>query len=153
MCEDACVRCRCSVFPSSFFVTFSTIGLYLRTRKRVFAIGLISLAYIQPSRWWKNVWNLPFSGISVSMGGITIDRIVNDPSLRRLACEVMDETIAIANADLRKHGCTEDELLGEETVSVQILIVIYFKRQSLLYLKLVSFAIPRHTYLSFIAER
>jgi hypothetical protein len=87
------------------------------------------------------------------MGGITIDRIVNDPSLRRLACEVMDETIAIANADLRKHGCTEDELLGEETVSVQILIVIYFKRQSLLYLKLVSFAIPRHTYLSFIAER
>ena len=69
------------------------------------------------SRWWKNVWNLPFSGISVSMGGITVDRIVNDPSLRRLACRVMDETIAIANADLRKHGCADDELLGEETVS------------------------------------
>ncbi|KAL3823767.1 hypothetical protein ACHAXA_004860, partial [Cyclostephanos tholiformis] len=70
---------------------------------------------LRRGRWWKNVWNLPFSGISVSMGGITIDRIVNDPSLRRLAYKVMDETIAIANADLRKHGCTEDELLGEET--------------------------------------
>ncbi len=69
------------------------------------------------SRWWKNVWNLPFSGISVSMGGITVDRIVNDPSLRRLAYRVMDETIAIANADLRRHGSADDELLGEETVS------------------------------------
>ncbi len=81
---------------------------------------IITLANIHPSRWWKNVWNLPFSGISVSMGGITVDRIVNDPSLRRLANEVMDETIAIANADMRKHGSAEDELLGEETVSFSI---------------------------------
>ena len=70
-------------------------------------------------RWWKNVWNLPFSGISVSMGGITVDRIVNDPSLRKLAYKVIDETITIANADLNKHGCSEDELLGEETVSIR----------------------------------
>ncbi len=68
-------------------------------------------------RWWKNVWNLPFSGISVSMGGITVDRIVNDPSLRKLAYKVIDETIAIANADLKRHGCKEEELLGVETVS------------------------------------
>ena len=46
-----------------------------------------------------------------------MDRIVKDPSLRKLAYKVIDETIAIANADLKKHGCEEDELLGEETVS------------------------------------
>ena len=51
------------------------------------------------------------------MGGITVDRIVQDPSLRALAYRVMDETIAIANADLLHHGCAEEELLGEETVS------------------------------------
>jgi 2-dehydropantoate 2-reductase len=70
---------------------------------------------LRRGRWWKGVWNLPFSGIAVSMGGITVDRIVNDPGLRKLAYKVMDETIAIANADLRKHGCTDDELLGEQT--------------------------------------
>lgn len=70
---------------------------------------------LRRGRWWKNVWNLPFSGISVSMGGIAIDRIVNDPSLRSLAYRVMDETISIANADLRKHGCTDDELINDET--------------------------------------
>jgi 2-dehydropantoate 2-reductase len=70
---------------------------------------------LRRGRWWKGVWNLPFSGIAVSMGGITVDRIVNDPGLRLLAYKVMDETIAIANADLRKHGCTDDELLGEQT--------------------------------------
>jgi len=70
---------------------------------------------LRRGRWWKNVWNLPFSGISVSMGGITVDRIVNDPSLRKLAYKVIDETIAIANADMGKHACSEDEFLGEET--------------------------------------
>jgi hypothetical protein len=53
------------------------------------------------------------------MGGITIDKIVNDPSLRKLAYKVIDETIAVANADLRKHGCSSNELLGDETVSIE----------------------------------
>ena len=70
---------------------------------------------LRRGRWWKNVWNLPFSGLSVSMGGITVDKIVNDPSLRSLAYKVIDETIAICNADLKEHGASEDELLGEET--------------------------------------
>ena len=52
-------------------------------------------------------WNLPFNGISVAMGGITVDKIVNDPGLRELADLVMDETIASANADLAKNGETE----------------------------------------------
>ena len=38
------------------------------------------------------------------MGGITVDKIVEDPALRRLADKVMDETIAAANADLARHG-------------------------------------------------
>ena len=58
---------------------------------------------------------MPFSGISVSMGGITVDRIVTDPALRKLAYKVIDETITIANADLKKYGCADDELLGDET--------------------------------------
>jgi 2-dehydropantoate 2-reductase len=46
------------------------------------------------------------------MGGITVDKIVNDPGLRQLADLVMDETIAAANADLAKNG--QDIFLGAD---------------------------------------
>ena len=53
----------------------------------------------------KMVWNLPFNGISVAMGGLTVDQIVQDDDLRKLSYQIMGETIAIANADLeRLHG-------------------------------------------------
>ncbi|CAJ1960927.1 unnamed protein product [Cylindrotheca closterium] len=65
-------------------------------------------------RWRKNVWNLPFNGISVAMGGITVDKVVEDEGLRKLAYEVMDETIAIANAELEKHGYDSSLFLGDE---------------------------------------
>lgn len=64
-------------------------------------------------RWKKNIWNLPFNGISVAMGGITIDVVVNDPGLRKLALTVMDETISIANAHLVEKGYDESFFLGE----------------------------------------
>jgi len=64
-------------------------------------------------RWKKNIWNLPFNGISVAMGGITIDRVVQDPDLRRLADMLMDETIAVANAALEeKYGESGFDALG-----------------------------------------
>jgi ketopantoate reductase len=53
---------------------------------------------------FSTVWNLPFNGVSVAMGGITVDKIVEDPGLRQLADLVMDETISVANADLKHHG-------------------------------------------------
>jgi 2-dehydropantoate 2-reductase len=65
-------------------------------------------------RWKKMVWNLPFNGISVAMGGITVDRIVTDPDLRKLVDSVMDEVIATANADLeRKYGNGGFDALGD----------------------------------------
>jgi len=67
-------------------------------------------------RWRKCIWNLPFNGISVAMGGITVDVIVNDPGLRRLADIVMDETVAAANADLSSHGVDSSQYLGDADV-------------------------------------
>jgi 2-dehydropantoate 2-reductase len=61
------------------------------------------------------MWNLPFSGISVAMGGITVDKIVTDPGLRQLALDVMDETIAVANMDLERiYGPDGYDPLGEQ---------------------------------------
>jgi 2-dehydropantoate 2-reductase len=68
------------------------------------------------ARWTKNVWNLPFNGISVAMNGITVDKIVNDPGLRRLAFNIMDETIAVANKDLETRGFPPTDFLGEAEV-------------------------------------
>jgi len=62
-------------------------------------------------RWQKNCWNLPFSGLSVAMGGISVDKIVSDPGLRQLADRIMDETIMIANADLSSRGYSDDSRL------------------------------------------
>ena len=67
-------------------------------------------------RWKKNVWNLPFSGISVAMGGISIDVLVQDVGLRELALKVMDETVAIANADLQHNGHDPSAFLGNDDV-------------------------------------
>jgi 2-dehydropantoate 2-reductase len=61
---------------------------------------LIWEANLLRGRWSKNLWNLPFNGISVAMGGITIDQIMNDRGLRHLAWQIMNEAVAIANADL-----------------------------------------------------
>ena len=64
-------------------------------------------------RWKKMIWNLPFNGLSVAMGGITVDRIVQDEGLRQLARAIMEETVAAANAELQllaaKQGETEQQ--------------------------------------------
>ena len=76
------------------------------------------------ARWTKNVWNLPFNGISVAMGGITVDKIVNDPGLRKLADIIMDETISVANTDLESRGYDSHTFLGQAEVSTTYCIVL-----------------------------
>lgn len=49
-------------------------------------------------RWRKLVWNIPFNGLSVSEGGLTVDRILADPPLHARCRALMDETIAAATA-------------------------------------------------------
>jgi len=47
------------------------------------------------------------------MNGITLDKIVNDSGLRRLAHKIMDETVAAANADIAAHGLGEEFYLND----------------------------------------
>jgi len=71
--------------------------------RNLFSPTPIDLAYDQSllrGRWRKMLWNLPFNGISVAMGGITIDQIVHDQGLRQLAYEIIDEAIIAANTEL-----------------------------------------------------
>ena len=69
------------------------------------------------ARWKKYCWNIPFSSVNVALQGqLTIEDIVKQPSLRALCDEIMDETIAIANADLIARGETETQLLGIKEV-------------------------------------
>ena len=49
-------------------------------------------------RWRKLVWNIPFNGLSIVAGGLDTAAILADDGLRQLTVELMDETIAIANA-------------------------------------------------------
>ena len=55
------------------------------------------------ARWEKLCWNIPFSGLCVAAGGITTDRILQDPGLYAAAHNLMEEVIAAGNADLEFH--------------------------------------------------
>lgn len=56
------------------------------------------MADLALERWRKLVWNISFNGLSIAAGGIDTAAILADDGLRQLVVELMDETIAIANA-------------------------------------------------------
>jgi 2-dehydropantoate 2-reductase len=90
-----------------------------RAFRELFHDTKIDVAYdtsLLRGRWSKMIWNLPFNGISVAMGGITVDQIVNDVGLRQLAYHIMDETILVANTDLQQqyNGAQHFTPLGEK---------------------------------------
>ena len=52
------------------------------------------------ARWEKLVWNIPFNGLTVVVGGVSTERIVTDAELRAAATAVMREVVAAGNAEL-----------------------------------------------------
>jgi 2-dehydropantoate 2-reductase len=76
-------------------------GLTLWSGSRVRVMAAPSLLR---ARWEKLCWNIPFSGLCVAAGGITTDRIMQDPGLHAAALNLMEEVIAAGNADLKFHG-------------------------------------------------
>ena len=75
-------------------------GLSLWSGSRVRVLPAKSLLR---ARWEKLCWNIPFSGLCVAAGGITTDRIMQDPGLHAAALNLMEEVIAAGNADLEFH--------------------------------------------------
>uniref|UniRef100_A0A7S0HVU6 2-dehydropantoate 2-reductase n=1 Tax=Hanusia phi TaxID=3032 RepID=A0A7S0HVU6_9CRYP len=69
------------------------------------------------SRWEKLCWNIPFNGIAVAMGGITTDIIVQDPDLRLLARNVMEDVVKVGNEDLKASNISPEYRLNEETIA------------------------------------
>lgn len=52
------------------------------------------------TRWKKLCFNLPFSGLSLAMGGITVDIIRKDESLCELARKIIEDVVRVANFDM-----------------------------------------------------
>jgi len=63
-------------------------------------------ASLLEARWRKLVWNVPFNGLT-AVHDCATDRVLADPQLRARARRLMEETIAIAAADLAAHGRSE----------------------------------------------
>lgn len=53
---------------------------------------------LQRERWRKLVWNIPFNGLSIAVGGVDTAHILADPSLRALVRKLMEEVIGGARA-------------------------------------------------------
>jgi 2-dehydropantoate 2-reductase len=48
-------------------------------------------------RWRKLLWNIPFNGLSIAAGGITVADILSDDRLRSLARHLMDDALDAAH--------------------------------------------------------
>ena len=69
-------------------------------------VPIETTASLLMTRWDKLGWNIPFAGLGVAAGGVTTDRLVGDPGLRAAARAVMEEVLAVGNADLAARGET-----------------------------------------------
>jgi 2-dehydropantoate 2-reductase len=56
------------------------------------------VANLATERWRKLVWNIPFNGLAVAEGGLTVDKILADPILNARCRALMEETILTATA-------------------------------------------------------
>jgi len=54
---------------------------------------------LKATRWKKLVWNIPFNGLAVSEGGITVDRILGNPELRQRVRDLMRDVRNGANGE------------------------------------------------------
>ena len=59
---------------------------------------------LRQARWEKLMWNIPFSTLPITAGGVPTDRIIADPGLELLARRLIVETGTAGNAD----GCHID---------------------------------------------
>lgn len=50
------------------------------------------------ARWQKLIWNIPFNGLAIARGGITTDRILDDPVIAAEVRPLMDEVAAAGRA-------------------------------------------------------
>lgn len=87
----------------------TALALWARSKVQVLAAPSLLRA-----RWEKLCWNIPFSGLAVAAGGITSDQVLNNPDLRDTARQLMQEVIAVANADLVAHS--ENVRLDSDTL-------------------------------------
>lgn len=67
---------------------FAAAGVKIRVRDSLLA-----------ARWHKLVWNVPFNGLSVALGGVTSDETLRDPANEARVRALMREVQAIARAE------------------------------------------------------
>lgn len=71
---------------------------------------------LQMARWEKLCWNVPFNGLAVAMGGIAVDKIVQDADMRALAHKIMNEVVTAANLDAEECNIAEEYYLNRDDI-------------------------------------
>jgi 2-dehydropantoate 2-reductase len=67
---------------------FTAVGVRTRVRDSLLA-----------ARWHKLIWNVPFNGLSVALGGVTSDETLREPENEARVRALMEEVRAIAHAE------------------------------------------------------
>jgi len=64
------------------------------------------------AQWEKLIWNVPFNGLAVAMGGVTTDVLLSNPETENTIRELMHEVVAAAQAQ----GISLDRVLVEKNI-------------------------------------
>lgn len=105
ICYIGCMRTAPGVVNCSF-PGLMTIGKFGKTAgDRTYAIAAMwrrsgvkcnALDNLELQRWHKLVWNVPFNGLAIVMGGVTTDVLLANEGMRLLARRLMEEIVEAA---------------------------------------------------------
>ncbi|KAJ1445678.1 ketopantoate reductase PanE/ApbA-domain-containing protein [Pelagophyceae sp. CCMP2097] len=56
------------------------------------------------ARWGKLCWNIPFNGLTIAAGGVSVHEVWEHAATRAVARTLIEEIVATANADLDAHA-------------------------------------------------
>ncbi|PTX99661.1 2-dehydropantoate 2-reductase [Verrucomicrobia bacterium LW23] len=59
-------------------------------------LHIVVVNSLREARWRKQVWNVPFNGLSIVAGSVDVHQILLDPGLRSLAATLMEEVRMVA---------------------------------------------------------
>jgi 2-dehydropantoate 2-reductase len=69
---------------------------------------------VKYAQWAKLCWNLPFTGLCVALGGVSVDVISRNKNLRSVADRILSDTLSLANA-----YCYENRIVDSSGKSMQ----------------------------------
>ncbi|HSI82711.1 MAG TPA: 2-dehydropantoate 2-reductase [Candidatus Methylacidiphilales bacterium] len=80
-------------------------------------LHMVVVNSLREARWRKQVWNVPFNGLSIAAGSVDVHQIIQDAGTRALAALLMEEVRSVAAAlGYRIEAAFQEEMMEKTRV-------------------------------------